>query len=122
MNRTATLRAQYPGRCTCGAAFQAGACIVWDGSIRRATVCPACAPPKAARGPSVTAGSITATFYVDATGAIVGCAFTDATDMRAQELYRLRNGAWQYHSGRNPVFSTAITHAGIEAWRAKIAA
>lgn len=117
----ATLRAQYPGRCTCGARFEAGACIIWDGSIRRAAVCPACAPPKAKPGPSVTARGITATFYVDAAGAVVACSFTDATDMRALEVYRLRNGAWQCHGGRNPVFSNVLTHAGIEAWRAMLA-
>lgn len=122
MNRTpAKMTARYPGRCLCGANFQPGAAIYWDGSVRRATGCPACAPRKAVVGEPIQMSGFTVRFdsHPD-TGAVILCHVTDPCGAYgACETYAMTGGEWKLRSiGREPVLSGVATHAQIEAWRA----
>lgn len=118
----AKMTARYPGRCLCGANFQPGAAIYWDGSVRRATGCPACAPRKAIPGEFVAMSGFSVRFdrHPD-TGAVILCHVTDPCGaFGACETYALTGGAWTLRSiGREPVLSNVATHAQIEAWRAQ---
>lgn len=123
MNRTpAKMTARYPGRCLCGANFQPGAAIYWDGSVRRATGCPACAPRKAVAGEPIQMSGFTVRFdrHPD-TGADILCHVTDpCSAYGACETYAMTGGEWKLRSiGREPVLSGVATHAQIEAWRAR---
>ena len=126
MTRNANkMTARYPGRCCCGASFQPGAAIYWDGSIRRATGCPSCAPRKAIPGRSIPLSSgIMVRFdkHPD-TGAVVLCHITSSGECYgASETYSLEGGLWTLRSvGREPVFSGVATHDQVESWRAQAA-
>ena len=95
MNRTpAKMTARYPGRCLCGANFQPGAAIYWDGSVRRATGCPACAPRKAVAGEPIQMSGLTVRFdrHPD-TGAVILCHVTDPCGAYgACETYAMTGG------------------------------
>lgn len=112
--------ARFPGQCTCGSHFKAGDKIYYDASIKRATLCPACRPPKAVMGTiHMQASGITARFdRHPATGVIVLAAFTEPTSCNALEVYRLKDGQWHLSQiGREGVYSRPLSHAQIEAIR-----
>jgi hypothetical protein len=111
--------AKYPGSCTCGASFKAGARIYWDGSIRRATGCPACAPRKAIPGVTrrLPSGlSVRFDTHPD-TGAVVLAAFSDPCGAwNAYEVYRLDSaGRWCLSQcGREAIFSRPLSHEQVQ--------
>lgn len=114
--------ARYPGKCLCGASFAVGAKIYWDGSVRRATGCPACASRKAVKGtPHQLPSGLVVRFDTHPdTGEVVLCAISDPCGAwNAVEVYALVNGEWRLRSiGREPVMSGPVSHAQIEGWRA----
>lgn len=121
MPSPAKMSARYPGRCLCGASFQPGAAIFWDGSVRRATGCPACAVPKAVPGrPHTLRSGIVVRFDTHPnTGEVVLCSASDPSAWNACEVYALVGGRWTLRSmGREPVFAGSPSHEQIEGWRA----
>lgn len=124
MNRSpAKIAARYPGSCLCGAKFQPGALIYWDGSVRRATGCPSCAPRKAIAGRPFTlpgSGLVVRFDRHPDTGAVVLCQVTDPCGAwGAAEVYALVGGTWTFRAvSREPVLNGTPTHGQIEAWRA----
>lgn len=122
-SRPAKISARYPGRCLCGASFQPGAQIYWDGSVRRATGCPACAPRKAVAGKpfALQSGMVVRFDRHPDTGAVILCAVTDPCgSWGAIEVYAMVDGQWALRStGRAPVLAGVATHEQIESWRAQ---
>ena len=121
MPTTNAFPARYPGSCLCGARFDVGARIYWDGSVRRATGCPACSPRKAVAGQPFTLRSgLSVRFdrHPD-TGAVVLCAVSDPCGAwGATEVYALVSGRWVLRShGREMVLASTPTHDQIESWR-----
>ena len=120
------IAARYPGRCLCGASFAPGARIYWDGSVRRATGCPACAPRKTIPGTPINLKSgVVARFDLHPdTREVCACVVTDPCGAwNACEVYALINGEWRLRStGREPVLTHPATHAQIEGWRAQAVA
>ena len=118
----AAMIARYPGRCLCGASFQPGARIYWDGSVRRATGCPACATRKAVAGtPRTLPSGLVVRFDTHPdTGAVVLCSISDPCGAwGAVETYAMVGGEWVPRSiGREPVLTRTPTHQQIEGWRA----
>lgn len=115
----ASFPARFPGSCTCGARFQAGAKIYWDGSIRRATLCPACAPVKTVPGVSrrLPSGLSVRFDTHPVTGAVVLAAFSDPCGaFNAYEVYRLdKDGRWHLSQcGREGIFTRALSHEYIQ--------
>jgi hypothetical protein len=122
----AKISARYPGRCLCGNSFNVGAAIYWDGSVRRATGCPACAPRKAIVGESVSiGGGLMVRFdrHPD-TGAVILCQVTETCGaFGAFETYALMGGVWKLRAtGREAVLTNVATHDQIESWRTEAAA
>ena len=113
-------QAQYDGRCTCGAPFKAGARIFWDRSIRRATLCPACAPPKMVHHRTVDLpNGLCASFYKHpTTGEVCGVKFTDPCGAwNASEVYQMKDGKWcPVGCGGQLVFSGTVSHETIVGW------
>ena len=120
-SRPTAISAKYPGRCLCGASFAPGARIYWDGSVRRATGCPGCAPKKAIPGaPHNLANGLVVRFDTHPdTGAICLCSVTDPCGAwGAIEVYALVGGEWVLRTiGREPVMAGTPSHAQIEGWR-----
>lgn len=121
-SRPTKIAARYPGSCLCGARFQVGAAIYWDGSVRRATGCPSCAPRKAVPGkPFKLSSGIVVRFDTHPdTGAVVLCSVSDPCGaFGAVEVYALVGGQWVCRAiGREMVLTRPPTHAQIEGWRA----
>lgn len=116
----AAFPARFPGSCTCGARFSVGAKIYWDGSIRRATLCPSCAPVKAIPGVSRQLPSgISVRFDTHPeTGKVVLAAFSDPCGAwDALEVYRLdKGGRWQLSQcGREGIFTRPLSHEQVAA-------
>jgi len=113
--------ARYPGRCLCGATFQAGAKIAWDASVRRATLCPKCAAPKLIPGRvrSLSNGLAARFDLHPETREEVACILSDPCGAwGAVEVYRLRDGRWTLASfGREMVLTSTASHEEIEAWK-----
>jgi len=108
--------AKYPGSCLCGARFERGAPIFWDGSVRRATLCPSCRPRRAVKGQTRMCGhgiSVRVDTHPD-TGAPAVVALSTIEEFGKAEVYRLRGGRWQL-TGGGMVFCAVHSHEQIEA-------
>lgn len=111
MNRNRrTFAARYPGRCLCGASFPKGAQIFWDGSVRRATLCPSCRSPKAIKGEWKQVDGVN--LRIDThpkTGAPIFAVVATLEDWYNAEVYRLQDGKWRLHGG-GMVFTSTVGH------------